>query len=135
MSSKEYFLISQIVLLIFFIFFFLKKGKSRQDLSYGKSEEIFKSKQVPLSPGNSKNQKPESISSAFPSWTDQTAPHIVLGIPEDSKASTIEMAHKILLKKFHPDKYASWGGDYQEKAHEAILRIQKAKEEMLKKLA
>ncbi len=73
------------------------------------------------------------LGTAIPSWAPGTAAHRILGIPEDAKLAVIESAYKALLKKFHPDRFASWPQEYQKRAHDFIFQLQAAKEEMTKK--
>ena len=77
-------------------------------------------------------QRPVSIESIFPEWNAATDPKVILGLSADCGRDEIEEAYKKLLKKFHPDRFASWGGDYQKRAHEVVLAIQRAREQMLK---
>jgi hypothetical protein len=73
-----------------------------------------------------------SLETAFPSWTTQTSPHEILGVHPQASAAAIETAYKKLLKRYHPDRFAHWGGGYQTRAHHIILILQAARDKMLK---
>lgn len=76
---------------------------------------------------------PLKLESTFPTWDQATPPHEVLGLAPSADAAAIEAAYRMLLKKYHPDRYASWGKGYQSRAHHTILLIQDARDRMLGK--
>lgn len=78
-------------------------------------------------------EAPPKLESALPLWTKDTEPHIILGVHQAANLDEIEQAYKSLLKKYHPDRFASWGSGYQNRAHQIILLLQDARERMLKR--
>lgn len=76
---------------------------------------------------------PPQLTSAFPNWDVKTPAHEILGVSAQASASEIESAYKKLLKKYHPDRFAHWGGAYQTRAHYVVTVLQKAREDLLKK--
>ena len=74
---------------------------------------------------------PLEVESALPTWTADTPPHVVLGVHPAADAQTVEAAYKTLLKKYHPDRFASWGEGYQKRAHHVVILLQKARDRML----
>jgi DnaJ-domain-containing protein 1 len=72
------------------------------------------------------------IESAFPSWDAKTPPHEILGIASTASPDAVEAAYKRLLKRYHPDRFASWGPGYQKRAHHVVLLLQKAREKLSK---
>lgn len=71
------------------------------------------------------------ISSAFPSWSSDTPAHEILGVSASASEDEIEAAYKALLKKFHPDRFASEGEGHQKRAHHTVLLLQKARDALL----
>jgi hypothetical protein len=67
------------------------------------------------------------LESALPSWTKDTPPHEVLGVRPGATPKEIEAAYKQALKKYHPDRFASWGKGYQTRAHHIVLLLQDAR--------
>ncbi len=87
--------------------------------------------------GQGRNGAPPSpaLTSALPSWTAATPPHAVLGVPSDAKHQVVEMAYRALVKKYHPDRFSSWGSEYMDRAHEITILLQKARDALLKNSA
>jgi len=73
----------------------------------------------------------DKLESAFPSWTKDTPPHMILGVRPGASAAEVEAAYKKLLKQYHPDRFSSWGGGYQTRAHHVVLLIQEARSRLL----
>jgi len=73
------------------------------------------------------------IGAAFPAWKESTAAHDILGVSPQAPLEVIEAAYKSLLKKYHPDRFQSWGSDYADRAHVVVFRLQQARDEMLRK--
>lgn len=73
------------------------------------------------------------IESAFPTWSKNTPPNEILGVPPSADDDTIDQAFKKLLKKYHPDRFASWGRGYQTRAHHTIMLLQDARDRMKKR--
>lgn len=73
------------------------------------------------------------IESALPTWSPGAEPYEILGVPPTADPETVEAAYKKLLKRYHPDRFASWGKGYQNRAHQILLLAQKARDRMLKK--
>lgn len=71
------------------------------------------------------------VGSALPTWSKTTPPHEILGVSAVANAAAIEAAYKKLLKQYHPDRFASWGKGYQNRAHQIILLLQDARARML----
>jgi curved DNA-binding protein CbpA len=42
------------------------------------------------------------------------------------------MAFRALVKKYHPDRFSSWGHEYMDRAHEITILLQKARDTMMK---
>lgn len=78
--------------------------------------------------------EPLQISSALPNWPPGTSPEQILGISSNATKQQIEKAYKTLLKKYHPDRFESWGKGYKTRAHYIVLQVQKARDAMLGKL-
>jgi DnaJ-domain-containing protein 1 len=72
------------------------------------------------------------IESAFPSWDAKTPAHEILGVASTATPEAVEAAYKRLLKRYHPDRFASWGPGYQKRAHHVVLLLQKAREKLVK---
>lgn len=79
------------------------------------------------------NAEPLQVSSALPNWAKGTPPEQILGISVQAPNEEIEAAYKTLLKKYHPDRFESWGPGYKTRAHYIVLQVQKARDEMLKR--
>lgn len=94
-------------------------------------------KRTPVQPAppnaQASRSDPLKIESAFPTWSKDTPAYEILGVPPSADNDTIEQAYKKLLKKYHPDRFASWGKGYQTRAHHTILLVQAARDRMLKK--
>lgn len=73
-----------------------------------------------------------ALTSALPSWTANTPPQVILGVPTGSSAKVVEAAYRALVKKYHPDRYSSWGPEYMDRAHEITILLHNAKEALLK---
>lgn len=86
---------------------------------------------------NARESKPaprsEALESALPTWGKDTPPHEILGVASSADAEAIEAAYKLKLKKYHPDRFASWGRGYQTRAHQIIVLLQDARDRMLKR--
>ena len=57
-------------------------------------------------------------------------PYEVLGIPSHANQEEIRTAYKRLANQYHPDRVAHLGPDLQELAHEKMLSIQRAYEQL-----
>ena len=55
-------------------------------------------------------------------------PFQVLNVNKGASADEIEKAYKTMLKKYHPDKVAHLGEEFQHTAHEKVINIKKAYE-------
>ena len=73
---------------------------------------------------------PVMVTSALLSWSRHTPPYQILGVPKDAKPELVEGAYKALFRKYHPDRFASWGDEYQSRAHEIITLLQAARDKM-----
>ncbi|MEW6055723.1 MAG: DnaJ domain-containing protein [Bdellovibrionota bacterium] len=80
-----------------------------------------------------RSQRPPQLGSAFPSWTQATPAHEILGVHPQAGEEVVEAAYKALLKRYHPDRYAHWGKGYQTRAHHVVLLLQEARDRMLGK--
>jgi hypothetical protein len=78
-----------------------------------------------------KSEAPPKVESAFPNWSKETPPHQILGVKPGASPAEIETAYKKLLKRYHPDRFSSWGAGYQTRAHHVILLIQDARDRLL----
>lgn len=61
-------------------------------------------------------------------------PHEILGIPSDAGRTQILKAHRDLMKRYHPDKLAPPNTPQWNEAQAIAAAINRAKEEMLKRL-
>jgi DnaJ like chaperone protein len=52
----------------------------------------------------------------------------VLDLKRGASCDEIERAYKRMLSKYHPDKVAHLGEDFQDVAHEKVIHIKKAYE-------
>lgn len=59
-------------------------------------------------------------------------PYVVLNVSPNASKEEIKKAYKELLKKYHPDKVAHLGEEFQKIAHKKIIEIQKAYEMLMK---
>lgn len=78
-------------------------------------------------------EPPIAVASALPTWSKDTPAHEILGVSPMADNAAIEAAYRKLLKRYHPDRFASWGKGYQTRAHHVILLIQSARDRLLKK--
>lgn len=53
-------------------------------------------------------------------------PWDVLQVPRGASAEDIRIAYKTLIKKYHPDRVAHLGEEFQRLAHDKMLEIQRA---------
>ncbi len=72
-----------------------------------------------------------SLSSALPNWDARTPASEVLGVPAGSAEDVIENAYRRKVKLYHPDRFQSWGKDYESRAHEILIFLQHARENLL----
>ncbi len=59
-------------------------------------------------------------------------PYQILGIPMSSSRDTIRSAYRSRMTEYHPDKVAHLGEELQELAHQKVLEIQKAYQQLKK---
>ena len=79
-------------------------------------------------PAELKPGQPLQVESALPQWPREMPAHMILGVAENASPDAVDAAFKTLLKKYHPDRYASWGKDYLAQAHATVLRLQDARD-------
>ncbi len=58
------------------------------------------------------------------------SPHDILGVTVGAPQKDIARAYKALVKKYHPDMVSHLGDEFQELAHQKMLKIQRAYEEL-----
>jgi len=71
------------------------------------------------------NEDPES-----PPVRAAREPLVILGLDDDATDEEIEERYRELLKKYHPDKVSHLGEEFAEVAHEKIIELQKAYDEL-----
>lgn len=59
-------------------------------------------------------------------------PYIILNVSRHATKDEIKRAYKELIKKYHPDKVAYLGEEFQKIAHKKMVDIQKAYEMLIK---
>ncbi|MGE4232682.1 MAG: J domain-containing protein [Bacteriovoracia bacterium] len=143
-SGKEYIRLFGLIqgLLLFaivaavFLRWKLSQDKKKADQPIDRLNRWSELQKEALRPQTQKEEeKPNSIKieSVFPSWTEQTDPYLILGVKKSASKEEIELAAKRLLKRFHPDRFASWDESYQKRAHHLILLVQAAKDKLVSK--
>ncbi len=60
-------------------------------------------------------------------------PYVILNVDRNAKKDDIKQAYKNLIKKYHPDKVAYLGEEFQKVAHKKMIDIQKAYEILMAK--
>lgn len=114
-----------------------KKAKDQEEALKIKLDQMNFKAGIPKQAAGPRETKPREeplqVESALPNWPVGTAPEKILGISPQATKKEIEAAYKTLLKKYHPDRFESWGKGYQKRAHYVVLQVQKARDEMLKK--
>jgi len=60
-------------------------------------------------------------------------PYIILNVRRNATKDDIKNAYKELLKKYHPDKVAFLGEEFQEIAHKKMVEIQRAYDTLINK--
>ena len=60
-------------------------------------------------------------------------PFVILNVSRNATKDEIKKAYKELIKKYHPDKVAYLGDEFQKMAHKKMVNIQKAYETLMKK--
>ena len=75
--------------------------------------------------GETHRQKTQQSDRAFD-------PYQILGIPMSSSRETIRSAYRSRMTEYHPDKVAHLGEELQELAHQKVLEIQKAYQQLTK---
>ncbi|MBI2026772.1 MAG: J domain-containing protein [Deltaproteobacteria bacterium] len=81
--------------------------------------------------------KPVSLSEQqqeFKKTIDESNPFELLGVSASSNREHILKAYRKKLKLYHPDTVSHKGKNYSEFAKQKTIQLQKAKEELLKKL-
>lgn len=121
-----------------------KRQKERNKHSHIDLEKLdlnFKVNRTPVPPEpyeskinpEKESLEPLKLSSILPTFEPGEKPWVVLGVSETASKEEIEKSYKSLLKKYHPDRFASLDSGYQTRAHQTILLLQKARDEMLAK--
>lgn len=72
-----------------------------------------------------------ALKSDLPVWDENTPPNEVLGISIGADVETVEKSYRALLRRYHPDRFASRGPEYLARAHQVVLLLQKARDRML----
>lgn len=146
MSRQTLFQASQVGLLAFLVAMILllrrrgvqgAAGLSEEDMRRARAriEEIMRQNVAGEGRGKGAAQpstapSPALVTSALPTWDHRTPPHRMLGVPQDAKPEVVDAAYKALFRKYHPDRFASWGPDYQARAHEVVTLLQAARDKM-----
>ena len=60
-------------------------------------------------------------------------PRVILNVSRYATKDQIKKAYKELIKKYHPDKVAYLGDEFQKMAHKKMVNIQKAYETLMRK--
>lgn len=60
-------------------------------------------------------------------------PYVILNVSRYATKDEIKKAYKELIKKYHPDKVAYLGEEFQKMAHKKMVNIQKAYEVLMNK--
>lgn len=88
--------------------------------------------EVPRETRRPSAQSPKlSLSSALPNWDARTPASEVLGVPAGSAEDVIENAYRRKVKLYHPDRFQSWGKEYEARAHEILIFLQSARKNLL----
>lgn len=58
-------------------------------------------------------------------------PYVILNVSRYATKDEIKKTYKELIKKYHPDKVAYLGEDFQKIAHKKMIKIQKAYETLM----
>ena len=80
--------------------------------------------------GNKENEKKKTAQGARESSSD---PYVILNVSRNATEDEIKKAYKELLKKYHPDKVAFLGEDFQKIAHTKMVEIQRAYDTLISK--
>ena len=70
-----------------------------------------------------------------PAFSASKKPHEILGIDEDATEKQIQKAYRTLMKRYHPDKFVNLDRDQIKEYEKIAVAINKAKDEMLERLA
>ena len=149
MGARNAFALSQLFILVVIVgalYFYSRRSKSSgagisdADLARARARitELMKNEENPgrvsrnVAPSRAAPSSSPALTSALPSWNASTPPHVVLGIPSDAKAQVVDMAYRALVKKYHPDRFSSWGPEYMDRAHEITILLQKARDMLMK---
>lgn len=65
-------------------------------------------------------------------YHDQDDPYAILGVSRNATQEEIKAAYRRAVAKYHPDKVAHLGQEFQELAHQKLLAIQRAYETLMK---
>jgi DnaJ-class molecular chaperone len=68
--------------------------------------------------------RPEDLTADF----DRMDPYELLEVPRGATADEIKVAYKRAVTRYHPDKVAHLGKEFQDLAHTKLLAIQRAYE-------
>jgi len=60
-------------------------------------------------------------------------PYVILNVRRNATENEIKKAYKELLKKYHPDKVAFLGEEFQQIAHKKMVEIQRAYDTLINK--
>ena len=60
-------------------------------------------------------------------------PYVILNVSRNATKDEIKKSYKELLKKYHPDKVAFLGEEFQEIAHKKMVKIQRAYDTLINK--
>lgn len=64
--------------------------------------------------------------------SDQDDPYTLLGVSRNATKEEIKAAYRRAVARYHPDKVAHLGKEFQELAHQKLLAIQRAYETLTK---
>jgi DnaJ-domain-containing protein 1 len=60
-------------------------------------------------------------------------PYAVLGVPRGASPDEIARVYREQMKRYHPDRVADLGPELQEVAHQKVLDIRRAYEELVRR--
>lgn len=60
-------------------------------------------------------------------------PYAILGVPRGASPDEITRVYREQMKRYHPDRVADLGPELQEVAHQKVLDIRRAYEELVRR--